>query len=167
MSTSTADLQKAIVTVWSGSGLDALFQSYLPAGTDSSRFAVLNDQEAAPKQPYPYCVMDQPTSDTTDKMSAGVNGLRMIRDITIRFNVFARRLDGAASSAKEVAALLAEEIQKVFGGHPTQSPTGAIELDNGNHLITDILNDFAIRVDDNEYQWVLEYRFRIDVPVAV
>jgi len=55
----------------------------------------------------------------------------------------------------------------VFGGHPTVAATGAIILTNGKHLITQYQNDFGIRIDDNEYQWVVEYLFRIDVPVAV
>jgi len=164
MTVATADLHKAINTAWDASGLNALFQAYWTAA-EMARFVVLNDQEAAAGQPYPYCVVGQSSSVNISRMSGGVNTLRVVRDVTLRFDIYAGQETG--KTAKEVAAELGEELIKVFGGHPTVAATGAIILTNGKHLITQYQNDFGIRIDDNEYQWVVEYLFRIDVPVAV
>ena len=168
MSVNLADLYVAINAAWESSGLNALFLALRPAGTINSNFSVLCDQEASPGQPHPYCVIDQITnSNTKDRMTDGVEGLRETRDIPVRFNVYAKEVVGDIRSAKVIAAYLAEELMKVFGGHPTVSPTGTITLSNGNHLQTRYENDFGIRLDDDEYQWHVAYSFKLDVPVAI
>ena len=167
MTIAGADLRKAIAAAWDGSGLNALFQSYWPADRPPAQFPVLHDQEASPGQPYPYCVLDQTTSGTTDRMSGGVNALREVKDVTMRFNIYAQSDSGLGKSADEMAADLMEEVTKVFGGHPTVAATGAIALDNGKFLIATLENDFGIRIGEEEYQWALVYKFKVDVPVAV
>lgn len=160
----TADLYKAIVAAWVASGLNATFKAMWDNPADTS-FPVLNDQEATPRQPYPYCVMDQPSGRVTSRMSGGVGLQRNIRDVTMRFNI--HTLASGVMSAKEAAAYLAEEVMKVFGGHPTTPHTQTLTLDNGSWLITQYQNDFGVRTGDAEHQWVIEYIFRLDVPVAV
>ena len=106
--------------------------------------------------------------DVTTRMSfGGANRIREIRDVSVVFRIHARTVDGDSRTGKEIAADLAESITEVFGGHPTTNPTGTITLDNGNHLITDLLRDYGVRTGDDEWQWTLDYRFRLDVPVAV
>ena len=168
MSVGTADVHKAILAAWSASTLDASFKALWPAAAVAASYYVLHDQEAAPGQPMPYAVVDESVPAKVDRMSGGVNALREVRDVPIKFNVHATEASGDSRTAKEIAAAMAEEIMKVFGGHPTATPTGTITLDNGRHLITEVVNDYGIRMDDDKfYQWVLDYIFRIDVPVMV
>ena len=55
---------------------------------------------------------------------------------------------------------------KVYGGHATVSPQ-PLTLDNGAVLLTQYADDFAIRTDDDLFQWVIVYNIRVDVPVAI
>ena len=170
MSVNNADIYKYLKTVWDGSDLDTLFQALWKSGSSTSEFTVLCDQEAPAKQPFPYCVMDPISPLTTDSMSGSGNSIREIRDITIMFNVFARDVSGDSRSSKEIAAYLAEEIMKIFGGHPTENPsdlTTSTTLDNGNMLIIQCERDYGLHAGSDEYQWLLEYTFKADVPVAI
>ena len=116
----------------------------------------------------PYCVMDQPSSDTTDRMTgAAAAEKREVRDVTFAFRVFARQVDGDVRSAKAIAAYLSEEMTKVFGGHPTAAPTGAFTLDSGGVLLIRFDNDYGVRVGDTEHLWVTNYLARLDVPTAM
>ncbi len=166
MSIASADIHKAINVVWDVSTLDTLFKALWEDPT-STEFPVLQDQEGTPTQPFAYVVFEQTSSSTVERSSADGNTKREIRDIEVRWNIHARAVDGDGRDAKEIAAYLAEEIMKVFGGHPTVNPTGTMTLDNGKHLITQYINDFGVRTGDDEYQWVLIYNMRVDVPVAV
>lgn len=166
MAVNLADLSKAINTAWDASTLDTTFEAYW--SVDSGEFYVLNDEMAPEGQPWPYVVMDQPNQTVVSRSSSTTdNSKREIRDIEVRFNIFAQRNPGSSLDPKQHAEQLAEEIMKVFGGHPSTSPTATITLDNGNHLITRYQNDFGIMISDDEYQWVLVYLFRVDVPVAI
>ncbi|MCK9570111.1 hypothetical protein M0R72_14300 [Candidatus Pacearchaeota archaeon] len=162
-----ADLITAINAVWDASTLNASFQALWAAGVVGSDFPVLHDQEASPDQPYPYVVMEISTGSTTDRMSGGASSIREIRDVPCKFNIYAQDIAGDVRSSKQIAADLAEEVMKVFGGHPTQSPTGSMELTNSNHLITSYQDDYGILIDTDKYQWIVSYVFKVDVPVAV
>lgn len=166
MSVGSADLHKAVNTAWAASTLDATFKALWEADIEADEFPVLHDQQATPNQPFPYCVYLQDTGVTADRMSGGNTSLREVRDVPWSFHVQARAVDNDSRTPKEIAAFLAEEILKVFGGHPTETPTG-LTLDNGNYLIAQYQNDFGVRTGDNEYRWDVNYVFRIDVPVAV
>ncbi len=157
MSVGTADLQKAIVTAWNASGLNPLFEAL---GGESP---ILQDQEAIPTQAYPYCVLNQPTVNTNMRMS-NTTGSRHIRDILQSFSVFAKVVTNDSRTPKELAAYLADEIMKIFGGHPTVAPTG-LTLDNGKHVITQYEDELGIRLGDDQYQWNIDYLFQVDVPV--
>lgn len=165
MSVASADLFAAINTVWDVSGLDEKFKALWSA--PAADYPVLHDQEATPGQPFPFCVMGEIASSTTDRMSGGVNALREVRDVSLTLDVYAETVDGDARTGKGIAAYLAEEIMKVFGGHPTQAATGVFTLDNGKHLINLYDSDHCIRVGDNEYMWQISYTLRVDVPLAV
>jgi len=166
MTVASADLDKAINAVWDASTLDTLFQALHKSDVSASQWSILNNDEASPKQPFPYCVYSLRPSATTTRMSAKAGFLWEIRDIVCEFRVHARKVSGDSRSAKQIAAYLVEEIMKIFGGHPTQAPTD-LELDNGNFLITEYQNDMGLRTGESEYQWGVTYLFRLDVPVAV
>ena len=161
MSIATADLNKAIVTAWAASGLDALFQGL------GGEAPILQDQEATPSQAMPYCVTEAFSPSTTERMSAGTSRMYETRDVPVTFHVFAGEVPNDSRTSKEIAAYLAEEIMKVYGGHPTESASADLALDNGSCLITENQNDYGIRAGDDHYEWVVEYLFRCDIPVAI
>lgn len=168
MTVGSADIAKAFVTAWDLSTLDATFQALWDSGKTASDYVVLHDQEAGPDQPFPYCVMGEIQSNAVTRMGTrSANQKREIRDAPVTFNVFARQVDGDSRSAKEIANYLVEEVMKVFGGHSTDRPWANIILDNGEYLITQYDTDYGVMVGDEEYQWVLRYNVRADVPVAV
>lgn len=161
----TADLHKAIARVWAASTLNAQFQALRPT-TDQN--PVLCDGEAAPGQSLPYCVMEQEKGETVARMSGhSVLENHEYRDIPWEFRIYARSVDGDSRSSKQIAADLAAEVLKVFGGHPTVPPTGVITLDSGEHVRTQYQHDTASRIGDDEWMWTIRYEFEVDVPVAL
>jgi hypothetical protein len=165
MSIASVALYKAIVAAWDSEDLDAKFTALWPTGASATQFtALLADQEAQPGQPLPYAVMDQFGTDVITRMSNGDDRYET-RDVIFAFHVFADEVAGDSRSAKAIAAYLAEEIMKVFGGHATESPA-ELTLETGNHLITQYQNDYGLRDIEDVYRWVVTYRFLLDVPVA-
>ena len=167
MSITTADLHRSINVAWDASGLNALFQALWPAGSVTGQFPVLHDQEATPGQPAPYCVVGESASATTDRMYGGANRHREVRDVPLSFVIHATAVDGDERTAKKIAADLAEEVMKQFGGHPTVAPQQTLVLTDGEHLITQYQTDFGVREGDDEWSWTVSYVFKIDVPVMV
>ncbi len=165
MSVNTADICKAVNTLWDAQTLDAAFKALWDSDVDASEWEVLNDMDASPDQPLPYAIFEVALPVTTDKMSGVGLQIREVRDVPLSFNVYAKQVEGDSRTAKEIAAYLVEEIMKVFGGHPSDNPQD-MALDNGNFLINRYLNDFSVRVGDEEFQWTINYAIRVDVPVA-
>ncbi len=163
-----ADLHKAINTVWDDESLDSQFTALWPSSVDADEFQVLNDTEAGPAQPMPYCVFEVAPGEIVERMSGHGNTKRVIRDVEVEFRVHARKISGDDRTAKEIAADLAEEVMKVYGGHPDPDNTPVVPtLDNGNFLIAQYQSDFGIRTGDNEHMWTVQYLCRLDVPVAI
>lgn len=161
-----ADLWKAINVAWDASSLDASFKAYWDDPTETE-FPVLHETEAEGKQPFPYCVMTVENGTVQTRMSQEAGVKRHIRAYPVEFHVHAREIATETGGAKEVAADLAEEIMKVFGGHPSQSPTGTLTLDNGAHLLTQYESEFSVREDNDRYKWIMNYLVYVDIPVAV
>ena len=171
MTVAAADLCKAVNAVWDASALDATFKGLWAPSVVEADWEVLHDgsgfaEGASAGQPFPYVVFDQPGGGTTDRMSSKGAFVREIRDMPFTFRVHARAIAGDVRTAKQVAADLAEEVMKVFGGHPVTHPAG-LTLDNGNFLITRYVNDYGVRTGEDEHLWTIAYSFRIDVPVSV
>ena len=163
MNVGQADLLKSINVVWDESTLDATFKALWPAAPDGDDFPVLHDAEAIGEQPWPYCVFEIQPGMVSDRMSKGASDLWAIRDVPATFKIHAAEVDGDVRTAKQIAAYLAEEVMKVFGGHPTVAAT-PMTLDNGDHLVTLYQNDFPMREDKDRWMWTVNYVFRIDVP---
>jgi hypothetical protein len=169
MTIAAADLDKAIVAAWDAGGLNAVHTQYW-SSDDAAAYPVLHDMEATPGQPFPYTVFEHSPGDITDRMSGhSLTEKHAINDVPVSFRIHADQLPAGnqTKTAKELAAEVAEEIMKVYGGHPTVSPTGVIELDNGSHLITQYQTDYGVRTEDEVFMWVVSYIFRLDVPIAV
>lgn len=164
MSVAAADLHKAVNAIWEPSGLDWEFKKYWPS-SKRDEFPSLHDQEAGPSTPFPYCIFEQEPGSTAFRMSHTSSARKEIRDIEWQFRAHARAIADVSLSAKELAASLIDVIMQKFGGHPTETPHD-LTLDNGDHLLTQYVNDYGVRTGDDEYSWILRYRFRLDVPVA-
>lgn len=163
MSVASADLHAAIHAAWDAADLDNEFQGYWPAA-DQAEFAALYDTEAAPNQPFPYCVYSQGEGNTTARMSGvGPTGRYEIRDVPWQFKIYARQT--TTTAGKDVAAALAGAVLAAFGGHPTIAPDPPV-LANGEALIAQYQGDFGMPVGDDEYMWTINYIFRLDAPVA-
>lgn len=164
MSITSTDIHKAIVTVWNNNNLETKFTDKWDA-TKVAEFEALNDQEAPTGQPWPYCIFEIEPGTTISRMSGhSKNENHEIRDIPINFRVYANPV--GVSSPKLIASDLIAEIIKIFGGHPTIKPKDLV-LDNGSFLIMSYQTDWGIRKSDKEYQWLVSYIIKIDVPVAV
>lgn len=165
MSVLAVELDEAIATAWDAASLDDQFTTYWAAG-QSAEFAVLNDQEAGPGTPMPYCVYSSEGTSVATRMTQTPDDTanrREFHNIPIEFHVHARAAGG--SSAKAIATTLAEEIMKVFGGHPTSAPS-TLSLTNGSILNVQFQNDFGVREGTEEYQWVVKYLCQVDVVMA-
>lgn len=166
MAVGAADIHKAVNRAWSDYGLDWQFkQNWSESLRDE--FITLNETEAAPNQPWPYCVYEQDVGSVVTRMTSTDKAKkREIRDFPFAFRVYSQPIAGSAKKAKVIAADLVEEILKVFGGHPSVEPQN-LTLDNGNFLIAQYQNDFSARVGDTEWVWTINYILRTDVPVMV
>lgn len=163
MSILSADLHKAIMTVWDAADLNAAHTQYW-TGQDILNYPVVHDMEATPGQPFPYTVFEQSPSLVVSRMSGHTVGENHhIHDVPWNFRIHASSV--GASTAKKIATSVAEEIMKVYGGHPTVYAT-PLELDSCAHLITQYETDYGMRTGDDHYQWIIGYIFRLDVPVA-
>ena len=163
MTVASADVYTAINTAWDTRDLEDVFKALWDSSLVDS-YSALNDGEAAPKQPMPYCVLEADATTTTDRMSGPVGSLREVRNVPIRFNIHAIAVEGDDRSPKELAGDLAEEIMKVFGGHPTTTPE-SLSLSNGNHLWTEFVSDYGVLDDENEYHWIINYLVKVDLAV--
>lgn len=160
-----ADLHEAINKIWDESGLDTEFKNLWKRDVrDSQEFPTLHDQQAGPDQPFPYCVYEIRAGVTVSRMtSSSKTGRREIRDNIALFRIHAKEQD--KTSAKKIASDLLDSVLQVYGGHPTVSPR-SLDLNYGNFLLAQYQNDYGIRTGAEEYQWILEYVMRLDVPVA-
>lgn len=158
------DLHKAIVKVWDDFSLDSVFNASWEESL-RSKFLVLNDSEAQPDQPWPYCVFSIVRSSTNSRSNGnGVNQVQEYRQTPLTFNVHARNT--TTTSGKRLAAEAAEEITQIFGGHSTVKPKEAA-LTQGGVLNLQYLTDYGVRTGTEEYQWVIEYMVHSDIPMMV
>jgi len=157
----TLDFCKAINRAWDASSLNATFRAEWSDPSEDAYF-VLNDQIAPDGQPWPYVVMDEPTYNVVQRHSSTKIGKkREIRDIEVVFHVHTKE-----GNVKEKAGGLAGAIMEVFGGHSGGVPVD-LTLDHGNHLVTQLQNEYGVWTEGETYQWTIMYLFRIDVPIAV
>lgn len=165
MSVLTADFNEALVTAWNASTLNTIFKAYW-SSANQSEFVVLHDKEASPAQPFPYVIFEIGTPNTVNRMSSGdADHRRETRSIPVTFKVYSREIPASGKSAKVLAKDLVEEVVKIFGGHPVTAPT-SLTLTHGEVLQSTYKDDFSARLDDQIFQWDVNYEFLVDVPVA-
>ena len=163
-SAGSAQLEEGLVALWNSSGLNALFQAFWTA-TQILANPVLHDTEASPGQAFPYCVYNV-TTPTTISRDSGHDSIEKheIRDTPIEFRIHAQSSGGL--SAKRIAADMANEVIKIFGGHPSVSPT-AMTLTDGGVMLNQYQNDFGLRTEDDNHLWMINYLAKLDVPMRV
>lgn len=151
MAIGSASTLKAIRDRWLGRDLNAIFRA---RRSDSNHAAeVLNDTEARPGTPRPYCVFEQNPGSVRSRMSGKtIDEGQEIRNVRIQFRVHAQ--------TKSVAAELAEAIMDAFDNAP-------LTLERGAHLLCQYQNDFAAREDDTGWRWLIDYLILVDVPTVL
>jgi len=166
MTIASVDIHQALSTVWNDNNLETKFTDSW-AAAKRTEFIALNDQEAPTGQPWPYCIFEIEPGSTTSRMSGHSKGENHeIRDVPISFRVYAKRIDGVGKTAKSIASDLIEEIMRIFGGHPTAKPKDLV-LSSGSFLLMQYVTDWGIFAGDKQYEWILSYVVRVDIPVAV
>lgn len=166
MSVGSASICKAIAALWQNSGLHTQFTAYW-ATSDKTDFPSLNDAEAEGAHPFPYCVFELDENVPTMRMAGGTTTTkRVVREVGLMFHVHAKPVD--PHSAKEIAATLAEEIVKVFGGHPTvKNQIDGYSLDDGAILLSELVSDSSLRENIENWEWLLRYKIQTDSPFIV
>lgn len=159
-------LEALIQSTWTLTDLDSIFRDYHQDVDDPSEFPVLNDTDASPGHPMPYCVFEAEPNPTVimRTTASNVKMKRYIQDDLCRFVVHARST--SELSAKELSSLLVDEIKKIFGGHPEIPPMVFPPLGIGNLLLVQYQSDWGVRTGENQYSWVVRYLFRTDNPVT-
>jgi hypothetical protein len=164
----TADLTKAIVQIWNDSDLNNKFQAFWQE-SKRDQFPVLNDEEAEGDHAFPYCIFNIPEPNTVTRSTAPDNRrkIREIRRGPLNFKIETKD-PFAEKSAKEIAADLAAEIMRIYGGHPEQANAlDGYSLDHGHILLCQYQTDFGVRSDLENWTWEIRYMVTTDVPVAV
>ena len=161
----SAAIEKAIVALWSSSGLDTLLKSYWTVA-DRDKFLTLIADMGEGDHPFPYCILQLEKPTQSSQSSDGNETLRTLWDVPLTLRVHTKKIVNGPS-ARAVAATLMDEIAKVYGGHQTvKSQLVGIQLDHGHILGSQFLGDFAIREDLENVAWQLQYNLQTDVPAA-
>ena len=162
---SSADTHQAVSSLWNTSALDDKFKAHWTASQQSS-FLVLHDSEAAPNQPWPYAIFEIPRAFRQSRSTGGMTCVRSreIRVLPLSFHIHAR--NAGSHSAKALAADLAEQVMKVYGGHP-EVPPQSMTLTHGNVILCQHANDYGVKTGDEEYLWIVDYQVTVDIPVKI
>ena len=84
----------------------------------------------------------------------------------IQFRIHTKEISGDTRTSDEIAADLADKIMAVFGNDETAN-TPTLTMDVGVVTQTSYISDFGVREGDEEYRWIINYEFLIDMPVKV
>jgi hypothetical protein len=162
------DIHTGIATLWDSTSLEELFTRYWGTG-EAAEFDALLDQEADPKQPWPYCVYELMPANIAGRMTAGGNSQpaqhnrNILTECTLRFHVHTK--ETSSSSAKALNLALCSELTKVFGGHPAEI-SKPVPLTYGAVLLQQFVSHAGEMTGDEEYKSVLTYDLTTDTPVA-
>jgi hypothetical protein len=142
------DVWKAVVARWTLMGLTAKFTTHWAKGTSSS-YAALNDGEARPGTPAPYCVLEQGTGLRDYRSSHESDSSKTrVTDSTL----FQFRLHGN----KTHLVALVQEIADAFDNAPLVVEGGSCHLDIQRQP------DFSVREADTQWVWVIPYEVRFE-----
>jgi hypothetical protein len=158
------DIHRSIVAVWDFYEVGDFFMDRWAPG-DRDEYLTLTDTEADANQPWPYCVFDCASFPVVSRSSGkAAYQIREYGEIPLAFNIHAKDTD--TETGKAIASDLAEEIMRKYGGHPEERPA-KLKLTHGGVTNLQFQNSKGIRTGDTEYQWVVEYTIRTDIPAMV
>lgn len=155
------NVAKAVSAGWTAAGLDATFRAEWADPTDTDHLP-LNDEEARPATPFPYCVFTVekpvPLGHTTGLDAATE---RKRTRVGVLFQVFAKRTD--AESAKSIAVRMATLIATAFdpGAGLWPMPDGPDYLQRVQRAA-----EWTQRHDQNTHEAAIRYELFIDSEVS-
>lgn len=153
------NVERAIVARWRDAGLNERFRAEWDNPANAN-YEPLNDGEARPTPPGPYCVynlgvprktssMSGKTSDTTIEVSA----------VPLEFRVHA--VTSGRESGKSRAARLAAYVAEAF------DPATPLDICGDSWVQTSRTADNALRLGDDEWVWVLIFEITFEATYAV
>ena len=148
-------IDEGVIRRWELENLDAEFRAYW-SDPSAMQYSPLNDGEARPTPPGPYCVYEKqiPIVEGHDsgRSSATTN---QSQRVTVQFTIHAKST--AALSGKAIAKALAEKVCAAFD--PDRGP-----LDIAPDSLVETIRgaDWHIREGDQEWAWVVTYDYVID-----
>lgn len=148
-------LDRAINARWDDRGLDARFRDY-QQDVDAVEYEPLNDTEARPTPPGPYCVYEKGTP-TVLGHSGGTTPTteRQYLRVPLQFTIHAKST--ATASGKEIVTTLAKLVAAAF-----DPENEALCMEPDAHVNTFRGPDFCIREGEDEWAWVLMFDVEID-----
>ena len=140
---------------WQREKLDAAFVAEWPGGVDSG-YTPLNDQEARPETPFPYCVYEKGITRVVERHSGrDILTERAIYIVPITFTIHAK--ETVSRSAKQVAEDFAKLVKTAY-----DVGTDLLDIRPDCHLETYDSSDFDTSTGDGEHAWQLEFELLID-----
>lgn len=148
-------VDEGIAARWKSSNLDAVFRAEWDAGNDG--YLPLNDEEARPETPFPYCVYEKGEPDIVQHHTGAASGAdhQQIQRIPVQFTIHAKST--ASESGKQIAKRMAVEVITAF-----DPGTDSLTMTPDCHIITYRGPDFDVRTGDEEWAWVILYDLLID-----
>jgi len=148
------NLERAIVEHWRDAGLDESFRATWDDPTNAE-YQPLNDGEARPEPPGPYCVYALALPRVVGN-SSGTTPETVNTELAIplEFRVHART--SGRSSGKRRAADLAALVAGAF------DPQNALPICDDAWIRTDRGGDYCQRLGNDEWVWIIFYEVHID-----
>jgi len=150
-------LDSAIARRWESAGLDSVFEMFWPADK-RGRFESLNDHEARPETPFPYCIYDRTEVFSGRNHSAGEASAVeeiMYEDIPIEFHIHTK--PAGTRDGRAVAVELLCIVQAAF-----DPGAELFDLSPDRHECTIAMGDWFEREGDQEWMGVLAYTVRME-----
>jgi hypothetical protein len=147
-------LDEGIAARWEAQGLDATFRAEWPAG--NTGYAPLNDGEARPETPQPYCIYEKSQPLIVGHHTGAVGGeAQQLQQIEVQFTVHAKSTNN--ESGKAIAKRMMTAIMTAYDPGTTK-----LSILPDCHIVVYRGADFHVREGDEEWAWTVLYEFLID-----
>jgi len=148
-------IDEGIAAKWESAGLDTTFKNEWPAGNGA--YQPLNDQEARPETPTPYCIYEKFDPIIIGHHTGSRSGSehQQIQRIPVQFRIHAKTT--SSESGKAIAKRMATAVMEAY-----DPGNDRISIDPDCHLVVYRGPDFHTRLGDEEWVWVCMYDFLID-----
>jgi hypothetical protein len=141
---------------WEETNLDAAFRSYWPQDDKRDRYEPLNDDEARPDCPHPYCVYEREPPIDKGHSTGGTPATEYrYLDVPILFRIHAKA--SGSDSAESVAETVAMLVKRAF-----DPGTPLLGIAPDRHLGTIAEEDWTLREGDQEWMYVVRYLIKTE-----